>query len=757
MYFIPSSTQTIGFCLVFWLLVSSLLLPMIRLFSLLILFTLTFHSSLAQSVFRVDSLPSQGLPLTKNWKWHAGDTFGWASPDFDDRHWSSIDPSQEIDQLPQIQQAGIGWLRLHINFDSTVHHKTIRILLDQQVASQVYLNGQLIGDFGNVSANPDLVKAYNPSGSSPSLGQSIYFQPGAQSNQVLAVRFAVQPGIQYRKFWGRPNPFFLIRLTQADQRSDNEEGGFLDASLLNYFKAGLFLILALLHLLFYSWYPAQKVNLWFGFYCICATSSLLLLPFTFQQMHSVNFRMNAAIGQWALFFGGQLTFLLAVYSVFEKRKGFIFYSALVAFCGFLLLYTFVVDLPVYAAMLVALPTNVEYIRLLLVGGRKRGKEYRILAIGAPAVVVCSVLFIVIPILEIDPHTKSILNQVFYNLGVLSLPVCMTLFLASKFAQTNWSLADKLVQVETLSAQMLAQEQEKQQLLASHNVSLEKEVSARTALLSQSLAELKNTQVQLVQKEKMASLGELTAGIAHEIQNPLNFVNNFSQLSVELVEDLAEERQKIQRDTVLENELLTDLSANLQKINHHGSRASGIVKSMLEHSRSSMGEKQLTNLNILTDEYLRLSYHGLRAKDKEFNCALNTQFDTTLDKIEVIPQDLGRVLLNLFNNAFYAVGERQKQGESGYQPTISVQTSQQEGQVQIQIRDNGTGIPDVVLAKIFQPFFTTKPTGEGTGLGLSLSYDIITKGHGGSLLVKSQEGAGTEFVIELPTTRAGVVQ
>lgn len=728
---------------------------MVRLLILLILSTLTFHGSLAQAVFRIDSLPTLGVQLTQNWKWHAGDSPGWANPGFDDRRWSSVDPSQEINQLPQLQQAGLGWLRLHIAVDSALANTVISMVIDQQVASQVYLNGRLIGDFGNLSANPDLVKAYNPSGATSASGERIYFQPGAQSQQVLAVRFAVQPGIQYRKFWGRPNPFFLIRLTAADQHSDHEEGGLLDASLLNYFKAGLFFILSLLHLLFYSWYPAQKVNLWFGLYCLLATFSLLLLPLTFQQVHSVSFRANAAIGQWVLFFGGQLTFLLAVYSEFEKRKGFIFYSALVAFSSFLLVYTFVVDLPVYAAMLVALPTNVEYIRLLLVAGRKRGREYRILAIGAPAIVVCSVLFIVIPFLEIDPHTKSILNQVFYNLGVLSLPVCMTLFLASKFAQTNRSLAEKLVQVEALSTQTLAQEQEKQQLLASHNVSLEKEVSARTALLSQSLAELKNTQVQLVQKEKMASLGELTAGIAHEIQNPLNFVTNFSQLSVELVEDLTEERQKNQRNTELENELLTDLSANLAKINHHGNRASGIVKSMLEHSRTSTGEKQLTDLNVLTDEYLRLSYHGLRAKDKTFNCALDTQFEP-LTKLEVIPQDLGRVLLNLFNNAFYAVGERQKQGEPGYQPTVSVKTSQQEGQVQIKIRDNGTGIPEAVLAKIFQPFFTTKPTGEGTGLGLSLSYDIITKGHGGSLLVKSQQGLGTEFIIELPTIMAGVM-
>ena len=274
-------------------------------------------------------------------------------------------------------------------------------------------------------------------------------------------------------------------------------------------------------------------------------------------------------------------------------------------------------------------------------------------------------------------------------------------------------------------------------------------------LNHTLEALKTTQTQLVQKEKMASLGELTAGIAHEIQNPLNFVNNFSAISTELLEEIKEERQKQERDEELETEILGDLSGNLAKINHHGGRAASIVKSMLEHSRTSTGEKRLTDLNVLTDEYMRLSYHGLRAKDKEFNCTLDTQFDPSVDKLEVIPQDLGRVLLNLFNNAFYAVAERQKHGEPGYQPGVSVQTSQQDGQVQIRVRDNGMGIPESVVAKIFQPFFTTKPAGEGTGLGLSLSYDIVTKGHGGSLLVESQPGKGTEFVIQLPIVKATV--
>ena len=272
-------------------------------------------------------------------------------------------------------------------------------------------------------------------------------------------------------------------------------------------------------------------------------------------------------------------------------------------------------------------------------------------------------------------------------------------------------------------------------------------------IENTLVELKATQTQLIQSEKLASLGELTAGIAHEIQNPLNFVNNFSELSVDLAKDLNDEIHKPDIDKAYVEELLTDLTSNQEKINHHGKRASSIVKGMLEHSRASTGVKELTDINKLADEYLRLSYHGLRAKDNTFNADFTTDFDENLPKIEVIPQDMGRVLLNLINNAFYAVNQRKQLLESSqlsksYTPSVSVTTQQLDNQIIIKVKDNGTGIPESVRAKIFQPFFTTKPTGQGTGLGLSLAYDIVTKGHGGTLEVESTEGVGTTFIITL---------
>ncbi len=271
-------------------------------------------------------------------------------------------------------------------------------------------------------------------------------------------------------------------------------------------------------------------------------------------------------------------------------------------------------------------------------------------------------------------------------------------------------------------------------------------------LEQTLTTLKSTQSQLIQSEKLASLGELTAGIAHEIQNPLNFVNNFAEVSAEMIGEMEEELEK--GDTQEAKAIAADLKQNLQRINHHGQRASSIVKGMLEHSRTSTGVKEPTDLNVLADEYLRLAYHGLKAKDNSFNATLETHFDHELPLVSVIPQDIGRVLLNLINNAFYTVNEKAKLGIEGYEPTVKVSSCIVGDWVEIRVKDNGNGISESIREKIFQPFFTTKPTGQGTGLGLSLAYDIVVKGHGGTLEVESTAGQGTEFLIQLPNKGKG---
>ncbi len=288
--------------------------------------------------------------------------------------------------------------------------------------------------------------------------------------------------------------------------------------------------------------------------------------------------------------------------------------------------------------------------------------------------------------------------------------------------------------------------QKQYIIKKERERTQQKELAQAKEIEKAYTELKATQAQLVQSEKMASLGELTAGIAHEIQNPLNFVNNFSEVSSELISELVEEVDKGNTEEV--KSIAKDVQLNLEKINHHGKRADAIVKGMLQHTRTSSGQKESIDINELCDEYLRLAYHGLRAKDKEFNATLQTDFDTSIGHINIIPQDMGRVLLNLINNAFYAVDEKKKQVRDGYEPAVTVSTKKNNGQVAVSVKDNGNGIPQKVLDKIFQPFFTTKPTGQGTGLGLSLSYDIV-KAHGGELKVETKEGEGSTFILQLP--------
>ena len=312
------------------------------------------------------------------------------------------------------------------------------------------------------------------------------------------------------------------------------------------------------------------------------------------------------------------------------------------------------------------------------------------------------------------------------------------------------------------------EEERNKVIEEQKSQLETLVAMRTneilrqnEVLENTLLELQSTQKQLIQAEKMASLGELTAGIAHEIQNPLNFVNNFSEVSVELLNEMKEELLAGNNEAV--NEIAEDIEKNLYKISHHGKRADAIVKGMLQHSRSSTGTKEATDINSLADEYLRLSYHGLRAKDKNFNATMITHYDEDIGLVNIIPQDLGRVFLNLYTNSFYSVSAKKKalaQTNPSYEPTVTVITKlvkkggeQGEDLVWMSVKDNGLGIPQKVLDKIYQPFFTTKPSGEGPGLGLSLSYDIIYKGHNGKITVDTKEGDYAEFIIEIPISKA----
>ena len=309
-------------------------------------------------------------------------------------------------------------------------------------------------------------------------------------------------------------------------------------------------------------------------------------------------------------------------------------------------------------------------------------------------------------------------------------------------------------ISTITKRLRSQNETTIQQLRSREAELSKLVDERTKQLSlkndelsNTLDELKAMQQQLIQQEKLASLGQLTAGIAHEIQNPLNFVTNFSKLSIELMDEMAASSSDEEKAAIA-----NDLKQNLERINHHGMRADKIVKGMLQHSRSSLGEKQETDINQLCDEYINLAYHGMRATRRDFNYILNTEYAKGLPKVNVVPQDISRVLLNLFNNAFYAVDEKQKaknkNGEDDFKPSVLLRTESHNGTVSITVRDNGSGIRKEIKEKIFEPFFTTKPTGQGTGLGLSLSYDIL-QAHGGDIKVNSEIGEYSEFIVTLP--------
>lgn len=346
-----------------------------------------------------------------------------------------------------------------------------------------------------------------------------------------------------------------------------------------------------------------------------------------------------------------------------------------------------------------------------------------------------------------------LNDNTYLVDLLSIVWIVSVFsslLFQRFQHLQKRVLKEAVKNERLKRQ---KEKERIDMIARQKNELEQKVEERTQELKRSnrelvtaLRNLKETQKQLVQSEKMASLGELTAGVAHEIQNPLNFITNFSEVGAELAEEIENALQQDDKESALA--AVNDMKESLQKIAHHGRRAGSIVKGMLQHSRSSTGAEEPTNINALADEYLRLSFHGLRARDKDFNARFTTDFDSSIGLIEVVPQDLGRVLLNLFNNAFYAVNEKKKLLNGAFEPVVFVQTKKLADSIEITVKDNGTGIPSKILEKIYQPFFTTKPAGEGTGLGLSLSYDIV-KSHSGEMQVETSEGEGTEFKIILP--------
>ncbi len=711
-------------------------------FLLVFLFT---NNCLSQdaTIFHIDTLSSDGILLDKAWKFQVGDDSAFANPRHDDKAWKPINPALDIYDLPEIPRSGIVWFRLHLSIDSSLNNQLV-LVIQQSGASEIYLDGKLIHRFGMLSADPEKIKAYDP------LWKPVSLPMSKIDRHVLAVRFALQPHIRYTTMYTTYNHALWIQVKDVESGVDFYQEHASRFIRYQVFAIGVWFLFCVLHFAFFLFDPSQKANLYFALYAFFYATAIEIQHIFFLRTHEVADKFFLGNVSFVIFLTGNLLLLTALSRLLQQKRD-IFYWGLVCFAGVSI---FLNAGPyrwgwMLGGVLAQNLIQLNMARIAFLAFRRKRKGALIIVTGAAFYVIIFVLFLSVGITERDWFlTITTLDTILFNISNLSIPITTSIYLGLEFAFVNRSLQKKLKEVNELSEKTLAQEKEKQEILTSQNVVLESQVQERTTALRQSLKELKETQNLMIQQEKMASLGELTAGIAHEIQNLLNFVNNFSEVNKELLIEMKDEIDKGNLDDV--KSLADDVIDNQEKINHHGKRADAIVKGMLQHSRVSGGVKESSDINALCDEYLRLAYHGLRAKDKSFNAMTKTEFDNAIGKVDVMPQEIGRVIPNLISNAFYAVAEKGKSTSDGYEPTVIVSTRKEREKIEVKVKDNGNGIPQKVLDKIFQPFFTTKPTGQGTGLGLSLAYDII-KAHGGEIKVKTREGEGSEFIVELPIT------
>ena len=681
-----------------------------------------------------------GITLNE-WKYQEGDNPDWAQLDYDDTDWGTIQISEPLSKT-DVGYSAKFWLRAKVNIDHLNEVDFFALLIRQFGASEIYINGRLVRSLGTVASQGGH-KSYNPH----NLPIPVRLEHG---ENIVAIRFAADlPSTD----WARSRtdvPLISVNLQHLENALNNREARDKISRLAVGFGfvCG---VLSLLFLLFFLFSRYQVIYLFFSLFNLFLLLIRLVTGYLESDQYDLVERAYLISGTTLLSrLVGMNILLFMLHALNRMKTVFWWYAAFMIFVDFPL----TILLPVeYMFVSAAFRSVIIVICLWLTYHAFTSEDKLNWLVG---IIACSVILV---------NGSFSLQQYFgiditgYTTGIVA-PILTTLaiavYLSLRYSRVNRNLEFQLEQVRELSEENLKKEHEKQQILATQAQQLEKQVHERTLELHKqkmelqtTLTELKSTQSQLIQSEKMASLGELTAGIAHEIQNPLNFVNNFSEVNKELIRDLKSEIQKGNIEEV--NTIADDIESNEEKINHHGKRADSIVKSMLQHSRISSGKKEVTDINALCDEYLRLAYHGLRAKDKSFNGKFETDFDQTLPKINIVPQDIGRVVLNLINNAFYACTEKSKVQGATFLPLVKVSTKTAGDKIEISVKDNGPGIPEHIKEKIFQPFFTTKPTGQGTGLGLSLAYDIITKGHGGELKVESGEGEGSVFTITLPGT------
>jgi two-component system, NtrC family, sensor kinase len=723
---------------------------------------------------RLDTLTLPKVFILHNeWKFHSGDDLTWAEKDFDDSSWPNIENTSiiNVENILGMPWEGIAWFRRKIHIDSTLYNKAVGITILQPgtvAASEIYLNGKLIRSNGQIGSDTIQEKFHNPF-SSPFI--AVF---DTSSIQVIAIRYSNQKALQDFKRYGNraKNIGFLFRIGTDKLIDTYIKEAILNAALSATFVI-FFLAFTVLNLLMFFFYSKGKENFYFALFTGSAT-----LIFGFTAYISIGTQFSS-IAYYLLQIGVIMvipllgaSYIFFLYTVFYKKMPRQFWP--IIFIGILISLVSAIPLPpefkfTYLLIPFVFILTLEGLRVTITAIVRKQRNAVVIGAGV-AIFSISVLALAYTFLS-RSGISGVIASILIFPGLVSLPLSMLIYLARERAKTKIDLENRLIQVQELSEKAIEQEKREAELRVENTrkeIELQKAAELKSAYQKLEVAHenLKSTQTQLIHSEKLASLGALTAGIAHEIQNPLNFVNNFSDVNKELLEELKEELAEGSKQYLTGNmqsgmeklksagEIANDVIGNEQKINHHGKRAESIVKGMLLHSRGSSGHKEPVDINALADEYLRLSYHGFRAKDKSFNADYKTDFDPNLPKINVVPQDIGRVLLNLINNAFYAVqvkthgGASLQQTPSPHKPTVTVSTQTNSHGIEISVKDNGPGIPDNIKDKIFQPFFTTKPTGQGTGLGLSLAYDIV-KAHGGEIRIESKNGEGTEFIVQLP--------
>jgi two-component system, NtrC family, sensor kinase len=671
------------------------------------------------------------------WQFNATNDTSIANISGNNEGWQIVNTEflQDTNGQP-IKWNGIGWFRKKFDVPTEWRGKPVAVRMGHFGASEIYLNGKLVIKYGVVGNGIEKEKIYTPR-------KPIIIQLDSQASHTITVHYSNQ----HINTPNYPFKFTGFRLLFAAADTSFQAGVTAVPSLP--ISISILFIFTLFFLFVYFFDVKRLASLLtalmlLNFCCLIAGNYLQGTQQGWESFIRTNYFVKITASCTNCF---QLFVLYALYYDGKMPRRSWILIGIMALNIFLVVSNTPVSLIFNG--LINLLLLIEVNRILISGVLKKKTGFWILLIGS--VIQQTGFFIfaldIFNLFPIMTRAQEILLVVFPQMGI---PLTYALHLAWEFGKANKDLRLQLVQVNELSKKTLAQEQEKQDILTQQKDKLEGMVTDRTKELSQqketlqnTLTDLKATQGQLIQSEKMASLGELTAGIAHEIQNPLNFVNNFSEVSNELLDEMKAELAIGNKEEAII--IADDVKQNLEKILHHGKRADAIVKSMLQHSHSSNAVKEPTDINKLADEYLRLAYHGLRAKDKSFNAILKTDFDETIGNINIIPQDIGRVLLNLYTNAFYAVQQKQKEAtEQGlatlYEPTISVSTKKIGEKVEIKVGDNGNGIPQKIV--------TTKPTGQGTGLGLSLAYDIV-KAHGGDIKIETKEGEGSEFIILLP--------